>query len=448
MSTETSSPLSANFGLGSTEIKRRRILPKAIWVGLAAGLIGSAFRLALGFTEMHRIDWLLRQPPLRGLIASLTFGILGGGLSLWLVRKFCPEASGSGIPNIKAILLGAPMPNWKRLLPIKFIAGVVGIGSGLALGREGPTVQMGGASSLLVSAWYRVKPGEGERRALMSAGAGAGLAAAFNAPLAGVMFVLEELHGAFSPIIFIAAFIACVVSSIVAQQLAGSMPVFHLLPMAAPGERVLLPSLLLGALAGFAGVGFNRCLLLTLDWFDSFPKKVRNWLPGMLVGCLIGGCAWLYPLLSGGGGRLADQALADQVAVSALPLLILARFALTMFSYGTGTAGGIFAPLLVIGALGGLLLGHGVHAILPFCAPHPEIFAVLGMGAFFTAIVRSPLTGIVLMVEMTGQYGFMLPLLTSCLAAYGVAEWLGNTPIYEALRLRTEQRSVSTSGAA
>jgi CIC family chloride channel protein len=131
------------------------------------------------------------------------------------------------------------------------------------------------------------------------------------------------------------------------------------------------------------------------------------------------------------------MALSGRIALSLLPLFIVARFSLTMVSYGSGAAGGIFAPLLVIGALSGLWFGAGVHSLFHSSQSlSPEVFAVLGMGAMFTAIVRAPLTGIVLMIELTGVYDFMLPLLVSCMLAYGVAEWLGNTPIYEALRER------------
>jgi CIC family chloride channel protein len=166
-----------------------------------------------------------------------------------------------------------------------------------------------------------------------------------------------------------------------------------------------------------------------------------------LAGLTIGAAACFYPALSGSGGILAEHALLGEVALRWLPLFIVLRFALTMVSYGSGAAGGFFAPLLVLGALGGLSVGSVGHHFMPGIIPHPEIFAVVGMGALFTASVRAPLTGIVLMVELTGQYGFMLPLLTSCLVAYGVAEWRRNPPIYEALRFRN-QHPVTTDAKA
>jgi CIC family chloride channel protein len=422
-------------GLQYEEVKRRHILPKALVVGLVAGLIASAFRATLQWSELHRIAALHRLPWYEGLGLALGLGALGSGLGLWLVRRFAPETAGSGIPHLTSVVLGEREMNWKRILPIKFLAGLAGIGGGLALGREGPTIQMGGASGLMVSGWFRVVRGEGERKALISAGAGAGLAAAFNAPLAGVIFVLEELHGSFTPVIFVAAFLASVTADVVCRLATGSTPVFDLHGMQAPSLSALPLALVLGALAGFGGVLFNRCLLASLDAFDRFRSR-PPFLVGAAAGLVLGLAAWIYPEVSGSGAPLAEQAFSGAIAFRWLVLLLAARFVLTMVSYGSGAAGGIFAPLLVLGALGGLATGMAAHAIAPAWAAHPAVFAVLGMGALLTSIVRAPLTGIVLMIELTGQYDFMLPLLVSCFAAYGVAEAMNDTPIYHALRER------------
>jgi CIC family chloride channel protein len=200
-------------------------------------------------------------------------------------------------------------------------------------------------------------------------------------------------------------------------------------------------------MAGFAGVGFNRGLLISLDLFD----RLRRWPPfavGACAGAFIGLAAWIYPSVSGSGALLSERAIAGAIALKWMLVLFAARYVLTMVSYGSGAAGGIFAPLLVLGSLGGLAVGAGVHAILPGWAAFPETFAVIGMGAIFTSTVRAPLTGIVLMIELTGQYGYMLPLLVSCLAAYGVAEALGDKPIYEALRERSHAAAATGPAAS
>jgi len=426
-------------GLGGNEVKRRHIVLKAVLVGVLAGTLGSIFRLTLEKGEYLRDHLIALAPGGWGLPVALVVGAVGGGVGVWLVRRFAPHAAGSGIPHLKAVLLREAEPEWKRLIPVKFAGGVLSTSGGFALGREGPTVQMGSAAGHMVSELFRVRAGEGERRALISAGAGAGLAAAFNAPLSGLIFVLEELHGNFTPVMFIAAFLASVSGDVVSRLLMGELPVFHFTGMSSPGVTTLPWAALLGVGAGIFGVLFNRCLLATLD----LRERLMRWpafAVGAVVGLFVGFIGWVVPGLAGSGGPLVQMALSGRIALTLLPLFIVARFSLTMVSYGSGAAGGIFAPLLVLGALGGVWMGTGVHRL--FASSHsltPQVFAVLGMGAMFTAIVRAPLTGIVLMIELTGSYDFMLPLLVSCMAAYGVAEWLGNRPIYEALRERSRQ---------
>lgn len=442
-------PPDTAFGLSTSEVKRRHILPKALVVGLVAGLLASAFRVALEATEHARIAYLLSLDRGLRIPVGVALGALGGAVAVWLVRRFSPDASGSGIPQLKGFIVGERGVQWRRLLPVKFVSGVVGIGGGFALGREGPTLQMGGVTGLMVSEWFRVRPGEGERKALIAAGAGAGLAAAFNAPLAGVMFVLEELAGSFTPVVFVSAFLASVTADVVGRVLTGPMPVFPLHEMPAPDLSALPFALVLGLACGAGGVLFNRSLIRSLDLFGRL--RWPGWAVGALAGAVAGIASGLYPGVAGTGGLLTERALAGDIALRWLPLLLLARFFLTMQSYGSGAAGGIFAPLLVLGALGGLAFGHIAQFAAPGWVSHPETFAVIGMGGLLTAIVRAPMTGIVLMIELTGSYEFMLPLLACCLVAYTVAEAWRDVPIYEALRARAnriELTAARESGAA
>jgi CIC family chloride channel protein len=443
----TSPSVPPSSGLQSVEVKRRHILPKALVVGIVAGLIASVFRKALQFCELGRIHWIEDLPRWEGLALAVGVGAVGSGAGLWLVRRFAPETSGSGIPDLKDVVAGEKELRWKRVLPIKFIAGVLGIGGGLTLGREGPTVQMGGATGLMVSGWFRVKQGEGERKALISAGAAAGLAAAFNAPLAGLIFVLEELSGSFTPVLFVASFLAAVSADVVCRVVTGETPVFALKDAPVPSLHELPVAALIGLLAGLGGVVFNKCLVGSLDLFD----RLRSWPPfslGACVGVFVGLAAWFYPGISGSGALLTDRAMSGEIALKWMLVLLAVRFLLTMVSYGSGAAGGIFAPLLVLGSLGGLAVGAALHEVVPSMAVYPETFAVISMGALFTATVRAPLTGIVLMIELTGKYDFMLPLLVSCFAAYGVAEGLGDIPIYEALRERSRRRAGAAAPTA
>jgi CIC family chloride channel protein len=423
-------------GLKSVEVKRRHILPKALVVGIVAGLIASLFRMALQWCELTRIGWLERLPRFEGLAASLLVGALGGGTGLWLVRRFAPEAAGSGIPHLKSVIMGEAQLRWERVLPVKFLAGIAGIGGGLAMGREGPTIQMGGATGLMVSTWFRVKRGEGERKALISAGSAAGLAAAFNAPLAGLIFVLEELTGNLTPVVFVSSFLAAVAADVVCRVVTGETPVFALHGMPGPSLHTLPLAAVIGLVAGLGGVIFNKSLVASLDLFD----RLRSWPPfavGACAGMFVGVAAWIYPAASGSGALLSERALSGGIAIRWVLVLIAARFVLTMVSYGSGSAGGIFAPLLVLGSLSGLAVGAAIHSFLPGWAAFPETFAVIGMGALLTATVRAPLTAIVLMIELTGKYDFMLPLLVGCFAAYGIAEAMRDRPIYEVLRERS-----------
>lgn len=412
--------------------RRRRQIPRAVLVGILAGAVGAAFRRSLLWGDDVR-DALIRfgqLHPAWGFWLPVLFGAIGAAVALWLVRSFAPEAAGSGIPHVKAVLHRQRGMLWQRILPVKFIGGITGIGGGLALGREGPTVQMGAAVGQMVSRWLNTTTRE--RRTLIAAGAGAGLAAAFNAPLAGVIFVLEEVQRDFAPGVLTAAFIASVSADIVVRLLMGQLPVFHVPELSIPPLASLPGYLALGLTAGIFGVLFNRTLVGSLNLFQCV-RRWPSWAVGGLVGAAVGLVGWYAPSTVGGGHRLVERTLSGQEPLAALPLLFALRFVLTMVSYGSGAPGGIFAPLLVLGAQLGLGVGKLYARLLPWTGAQPSAFAVVGMAAYFTAIVRAPLTGIVLIIEMTGNYFLMLPLLVACLTAYGLADFLGDRPVYEAL---------------
>ena len=429
--------------------RRRRLAPRAALVGILAGLLAAAFRVTLDFCDRGR-DALFRfahtLPSPLGFCLAVTLCGLAAGLALWLVRRFAPETAGSGIPHIKAVLHRLRGMQWKRVLLVKYASGTLGLSAGLALGREGPTVQMGGAVGQMVSRWFHSRPRE--RHTLVAAGAGAGLAAAFNAPLAGVIFVLEELRRDFAPGALTAGFIASVSADVIARFLLGQEPVFKVAGSPVPPLESLPLFLVLGVLAGVVGVAFNRSLLGSLRLFERTSRwKVPVGVPAALVGMAIGALGWFAPDLLGGGGKLVETTLTTRWALAPLLTYLLLRFGMTMLSYGTGTAGGIFAPLLVIGAQAGLLLGIVAQRAWPG-AGAPSTFAVVGMGALFAAIVRAPLTGIVLILEMTENYQLMLPLLAACFTAYAVADLLRDAPIYEALLERDLLRSQERGGGA
>jgi CIC family chloride channel protein len=182
--------------------QRRRMFPRAAFVGFCASVVAALFRAALAAADAMRNELIAWSEhfPLWGRIFSIAFSIVGAVLSVLLVQRFAPETSGSGIPHLEAVLHRLRTLNWRRVLLIKFVAGALAIGDGLALGREGPTVQMGAAGGAALSSWLKSRPKE--RRTLIASGAGAGLVAAFNAPLSGVIFVLEEIQRDFHPLVF------------------------------------------------------------------------------------------------------------------------------------------------------------------------------------------------------------------------------------------------------
>lgn len=426
----------------SVHEQRRRQLPRSILTGLIIGLIAVAFRQALHEAGRLRefLFALAHAHPSWAPALPVLLGACGAAVAVHLVRRVAPEASGSGIPHVKAVLVGTRAMR-RRVLPVKFFGGIAGIGGGLALGREGPTIQMGAAVGQMVSGWFSCTPRE--RRTLIAAGAGAGLAAAFNAPLAGLVFVLEEVQRDFSPAVFTASLVAAAVADMTTRLLLGQHPVFHVTTATIPSLTAVPVALVLGVVAALFGVAFNRALLASLEVF----ARIRSWQPWMVgaaVGAAVASTGFVLPGFLGGGDALVERILSGNIAFDTLVILFLVRFVLTMLSYGTGAPGGIFAPLLVLGAALGLAFGQGVAVWLPGAVEYPASFAAVGMAAYFAAIVRAPLTGVVLMVEMTGNYGLVLPLLAASLAAYGIADYLKDRPIYEALLERDLLRAGET----
>lgn len=416
-----------------SRVVRRRLFPRAILVGVASGSVAAGFRLALQGAEALR-SHLFSSLPTNPMVLALGAGAIVA-LGTWvalLLGRLDKDAGGSGIPHMKAVLEGHSSMSWARLIGVKFTAALSAIGSGLALGREGPTVQMGGATGIAVADLTGATGRE--RRALAAAGSGAGLAAAFNAPLAGVTFVLEELQRDFQPVVFGAALLSAAVATVISRLASGQVPAFSVPTIPAPSLAFIPVFIGIGALAGLLGVIFNRGLLSS----SSLVTKVREKsfiLVSVGVGILAGGVFLVSPSLLGGGHGLTEAAVHGQVLLVPAIAFLLVRLVFVHFSYATGVPGGIFAPLLSLGALLGVIAFHTASMVFPN-GPSVAACVVAGMCGLFSGIVRAPLTGIILIAEMTGSYDLLLPLLASAFTAYAVAEGLGDTPIYEALLQR------------
>ncbi len=405
----------------------------ALIVGAGAGLIGTLFQIALKRGDACRnalIAWAHGEQFV-GLLVLAAASAAAVAVAAWLVCRFSPAAAGSGVPHVEAVLRGElpQMPFY--LLPIKFVGGLLAIGAGLALGREGPSIQMGASIGNRVGQMFRRNVSD--CRVLLAAGAGAGLATAFNAPIAGAIFVLEELVQQFETRIAIAALGASATAIAVARIFISDTPDFHVDALAYADAQVRPLYFVLGAIAGLVAILYNRALLATI----AAANRLERWpvpLRAALIGAAVGILAWFAPGLVGGGDAITQRTLSGAGALAIVPMVFLLRFALGTVSYAARTPGGLFAPMLVLGAQLGLLFGVVCRMAFPDLQIQPVGFAVVGMAAFFTGVVRSPLTGIVLVVEMTASVHMLLPMLGACFAAMLVPTLLHDSPIYETLR--------------
>jgi CIC family chloride channel protein len=414
------------------------LMVMAALVGAISGLVGGGFRLSLAWADTARQELVAAAQvhcwPGIGWIVPMGVCGIAGGLALWLTQRFAPRTAGSGIPRVEAVLRMRLRPAAELILPIKFIGGLLSIGCGMALGREGPTVQMGGTIGNLLSPV--MGPFLPEPWTLIAAGAGAGLAVAFNAPMAASLFVMEELLHRFSTRVFCATLIACITGTLVLRSMMGNATDFAVRQLGTVPANVLVEYLLLGLACGFVGAGFNVGLLESLELFDR-AGHWRRGLKGAAVGTAAGLLAYFMPDVVGGGESLAQLATTQQLAWRLLVLYLLVRVVLTFASYSSGTPGGIFAPILALGALLGNLFAIATSAVTA-TPTDPAPYAIVAMAACFTAIVRSPLTGVVLLLEMTGGWTLILPMMAASLMAFVVPELLGIPPIYDSLRRRDE----------
>lgn len=415
-----------------------RITLLALVGGVIAGVIGGLFRVALASADLLRrevLDWTREAPAVRWLVPFL-LAAAAVALARLLVR-WVPEASGSGVQRVEASIRDeVPLLARLRIIPVKFVGGVLAIGSGLALGREGPTVQMSAVVGDRVARAPRLSPHD--TRTLSVSLAGAGLGVAFSAPLGGALFVFEEVARAFRTRLVLATFAGTAAAVAVSMLIVGRHPVFPIGRVDAGPVWMLVPYAALGLLLGAMGVAYNRLVIALLDAFAAvhrLPAEVKAGAIGALVGLL----GVVAPSLVGGGEALNEEILIGALPIGTLVVIVVVRWFLGPLSYSAGTPGGLFAPLLVVGAAAGALLAELVNAVVPAAGLAPVAFAVVGMSTFFAAVVRAPFTGVVLIVEMTATTSLVVPMLIAAAAAMLAATLLKGPPIYETLRLRMKR---------
>lgn len=431
------------------QFMRRDNTPAAILllsalVGGLVGLVGVGFEKGVGWVQQQRLTAVTQwaADEWRWGLAFLLSGVLAA-CGYYLVRRFAPEAGGSGIPEIEGALEELRPVRWWRVLPVKFFGGLGTLGSGMVLGREGPTVQLGGNIGGMIADLLAARHGEA-RHSLLATGAAAGLSAAFNAPLAGILFIIEEMRPQFryNLISIKAVFIGVIVSSIVFRLFNGEEAVIHVGTLPSAPVNTLWLYLLLGILFGVVGVMFNRLVLATQALFLRFHGRhlSRFLLVGMVAGGLCGILSVAFSDVTGGGFAIIPDVTAAHYGMGMLLLIFLLRLLLTLLCFGSGAPGGIFAPMLALGTVLGGAFGLACHALFPDYALGAGTFAIAGMGALFAASVRAPLTGIVLVLEMTDNYQLILPMIITCLGATLAAQFFGGQPLYSAILARTLQR--------
>ncbi len=412
-----------------------RMFAASIVTGLMVGVLGSLFRAALEAASRWRDQAIahLHATPVEGALVTIAAVAIAAMLARWLVARFAPIAAGSGVQHVEAVMRGESRPAGMAAVPVKFFGGLLAIGAGLPLGREGPTVQMGAVVGNAVAA--RMLRDPANRPSVAAAGAGAGLAVAFNTPVGGAVFVFEELTRSFVARQMLTALAAATVAMLVMRLTLGDTQLFS---AGVSSEQPLaqLPfHFLLGAALGLVGAGYAWLTTAFLDAADRM-RRVPSELRAAAIGLAVGAVGWFAPSLIGGGETLTQTILTAAPASSALLLILAVRIVLGPLAYAAGVPGGLFAPLLAIGAAFGALAA-GVAGTLPFnIVPSFLVCGVVGMAAMFAAVVRAPLTGIVMAIEMTGRADCALPMLTACLAAVMFSTLAGSRPIYDVLRER------------
>ena len=419
------------FGVAAESVRKRHLVAKSVLIGLVSGSLGVGFRLAPEWVR----DMFSRWRDSGGWPLPVTVSVAAalGAISVWLVRRYAPEAGGGGMPHLRVCLAREAPFRWWRVLWVKVLSLLTGVAGGLGLGAEAPAIHAGGACGQGLAHLFRAPRGLGEHRALRSAGAAAGLSAAFNAPLAGVIFVLEELQGDFSTPVLVCAVIASATADVLSRAVVGHPPVFHLHGVVCPsGVWPLLGATLVGVVAGLVGGVFNRWVVVCAKLGAGRFASSR-----ILIGAVASAVTMVfslsYPGLVGGGTALVEFSLGSAALPSLLLTLVLLRFGATLLAVASGASGGFMIPLLALGALFGRLLGDVWNRWWPAAQLPAPIFVAVGMGAFFSASVRAPLTALVLVLELTGDYGFMLPALIACMVAFLLAEELGIPPVYHVL---------------
>ena len=430
----------------SSTIKRAErfqviLIGEGLLVGTVAGLFVLMYRIALEYAGKALtgiLDFIGRNPvKMAGWFVILL-------ILAWIVAKlvtFEPMISGSGIPQLEGEMVGKIDQRWWRVLPAKFLGGFLCLIGGLALGREGPSIQLGAMVGKGISS--KLDRNKTEEKFLTTCGASAGLAAAFHAPLAGVMFSLEEVHKNFSVSVLLSVMVSSLTADYLASSVLGLEPVFKFGISEGLPQEYYWMLILLGIFLGAFGAFYNWFTLKVQEIYNKatfLNTTTKIMIPFVCAGIL----AFTHPELLGSGHALIDHLTEEGMLIGTILFVLIGRFVFSAVCFGSGAPGGIFFPLLVLGGFaGGLFAAIGVQ-FFGLDTLYINNFIILGMAGYFAAIVRAPLTGIILIFEMTGTYSYLLSLSVVTIVAYIVATLLRSKPIYESLLERLLEKQGTT----
>lgn len=399
-------------------------LALTVIIGVLAGLLAVMFSLAIDAAR-HFFFGVAPSPWRLVLVPTLVSAVTGV-----LLSKFFNDARGSGVPQTKVAyhLRKGYIP--ARVPIAKFVMGVLGIGSGHSMGREGPSVQIGAGLASAIGQWLRLPP---ERiQNLVPVGASAALSAAFNTPVAAVLFSLEEIIADMNAPLLGSTVVASVAAVVVERAILGNEPLFHVPEYHLVHPAELLSYVVLGVVGGVVSVAFSKGLLAARRAFKSLPPSTRMWQPAM-GGFLIGLMLLVFPQVSGVGYEYVDQALSGGLATRALIVLCLAKMVATIVSYASGNAGGIFAPSLFLGATAGGAVGMLTRYLAPFPVGDPGAYALVGMGTLFAGIIRAPMTSVFMIFELTQDYQIFVPLMVANMISLAISKHFQPESVYHEL---------------
>ena len=416
------------------QLKSRRrnifLIFLCLLTGMIAGGIVVLYTVLLEKSSHLRNSFFEEITPLR-MITGLAVFILLGLAVQFMLEKY-PLIGGSGIPQVSGLLQKKIKFNWFPELITKFFGGVLAIGTGMSMGREGPSIHLGALVGEGIKKIFRMS--EVEEKYLVTCGASAGISAAFNAPLAGTVFALEELHKFFSPLLLICVLVASGSANYVLRLILGSETTFQynfIQPKTTSPIFTLIITVVFALVITISGKAFSFFLVY-------FQKKYKNIKMNkylrisvfMVIPFLI---AVFFKDVTGGGHQLIVRMFKENSALKILFLILFIKFFYTMLCYGTGFPGGIFFPMLVIGALIGKIYGEILYTYFSVSPEFIVHFMLLGMAAYFTAVVRAPITGIILILEMTGNFSYLFMLIIVVTMTYVLTELFKMEPIYETL---------------